>query len=342
MSPQHLRSEELPTVDTGAADYTRRTFLLATLGSQTTVRRKDWRPVYAKLGARQVGARAAELKEIYKACRLCPRQCGVDRLKRQKGVCGSTSVARVASWHPHFGEERPLVGRGGSGTIFFSRCNLLCEYCQNWQISHLGEGKDVTDDQVAEMMLDLQRRGCHNINLVTPTHLVPNIVAALQTAMVRGLRIPLVYNCGGYESMEALRLLDGIVDIYLPDYKYMDGKAAAKYSREAADYPEVCAAAITEMHRQVGNVLVDEDGIALRGLMIRHLVLPGNIAGTDRFVKWVAGTLGPATYVNIMAQYRPMHRARLYPEIDRRITQREYAQALQWAREAGLTSLDPG
>lgn len=342
MEAEFQVSEQTTRRDDDPPDCTRRMFLLTTLGPPAMVRRKDWTPAYVNLGAAQVAARASQLKEIHRSCRLCPRRCGVDRFKRQKGVCGSSSVARVASWHPHFGEERPLVGRGGSGTIFFSRCNLLCEYCQNWEISHSGEGRDVTDDQVADMMLDLQRRGCHNINLVTPTHLAPNIVSALHTAMARGLRLPLVYNCGGYESMEVLRLLDGVVDIYLPDFKYMDGKAAAKYSRNAADYPEVCAEAIAEMHRQVGPVILDENGIALRGLMIRHLVLPSNIAGTDRFVKWVAGTLGPATYVNIMAQYRPMHRARLYPEMNRRITRQEYAQALQWAREAGLTSLDPG
>lgn len=330
----------LDFLESGLQSCTRRAFVLVTLGAPSTMRRRDWQPAYRKLGERQVGARAAELMSIYKACRLCARQCGVDRIKGEKGVCGSTSVARVAAWHAHFGEERPLVGTGGSGTIFFSRCNLLCDYCQNWQINHMGEGENVSDDQVAEMMLDLQRRGCHNINLVTPTHMVPNIVSALRTAMVRGLRIPLVYNCGGYESIEVLRLLDGIVDIYLPDYKYMDGQVAAKYSRGAADYPEICAAAIAEMHRQVGNVVLDEHGVALRGLMIRHLVLPENKAGTDRFVKWVADTLGTETYVNIMPQYHPVHRAKQHPEINRRITRQEYAQSLEWAREAGLVNLD--
>ncbi len=195
-------------------DYSRRTFVLGTLA---TTRREDWQPMYIKLGEPEVAARAAQLKAIYSACRLCPRRCGVDRFKRQKGVCGSTSIVRVAAWHAHFGEERPLVGRGGSGTIFFSRCNLLCEFCQNWHINHAGQGEDVSDDEVAEMMLGLQRRGCHNINLVTPTHVVSNIVAALRAAIRRGLRIPLVYNCGGYESIDVLRLPDGIVDIYLPD-----------------------------------------------------------------------------------------------------------------------------
>ncbi len=323
-------------------DSTRREFVFATVGAPATMRRKDWEPAYARLGEQRIAGRAAELKEIWRACRLCPRQCGVDRFKRQKGVCGATTAARVAAWHAHFGEERPLVGHGGSGTIFFSRCNLLCDFCQNWQISHDGVGEDVSDEQLAVIMLDLAGRGCHNINLVTPTHVVPNIVAALRTAMTRGLRLPLVYNCGGYEPVEVLRLLDGLVDIYLPDFKYMDGKVAASYSRGAADYPEVCAAGVAEMHRQVGNLIVDEHGVALRGLMIRHLVMPENKAGTDRFVKWVADKLGPGTYVNIMAQYRPLHRARLHPEINRRITGQEYAQAIQWAHEAGLTNLDRG
>jgi putative pyruvate formate lyase activating enzyme len=192
------------------------------------------------------------------------------------------------------------------------------------------------------MMLDLQLRGCHNVNCVTPTHMVPNIIGAVRIAMVRGLRIPLVYNCSGYEPVEVLRLLDGIVDIYLPDFKYMDPAAAAKYSRGAADYPEVCAAAIAEMHRQVGQLQVDEAGIAVRGLIIRHLVLPDNLAGTDRFVEWVSRGPGRDTYVNIMPQYRPAHQARLYPEINRRTSGAEYARAVGWARTAGLTNLDSG
>jgi putative pyruvate formate lyase activating enzyme len=321
-------------------DSTRREFVFATLGGPIVIRRKEWQPAFVKLGVPEVRRRASALTAMYHACRLCPRQCGVNRTKGQKGVCRAGPVARVYSYHAHFGEERPLVGRGGSGTIFFSRCNLLCEYCQNWEINHAGHGEDIREDELAAAMLELQRQGCHNINLVTPTHIVPNIVAALAEAMARGLRVPLVYNCGGYEPVEVVRLLDGIVDIYLPDFKYMDGAMAAKYSNGAVDYPAVCAAAIEEMHRQVGNLVVDEKGIALRGLMIRHLVLPGNLAGTDRFVRWVAGRLGPETYVNIMAQYRPMHRAKFYPEINRRITHEEFQRALTWAREAGLTNAD--
>jgi putative pyruvate formate lyase activating enzyme len=317
------------------ADPTRRQFL------ERTLLRKDFEPRY--LAAERSGLlerRAAELQALYKFCRLCPRACGVDRTRGGKGVCNSGSRAKVASAHAHFGEERPLVGRGGSGTIFFSNCNLLCVFCQNWQINHRGDGSPVSDEALGRIMIGLQDAGCHNVNLVTPTHILPNIVGALRTAIRLGLRVPLVYNCGGYEPVEVVRMLDGIVDIYLPDFKYMDGAAAAKYSSGAADYPERAAESIAEMHRQVGDLLVDEHGVALRGLMIRHLVLPGNLAGTDRFVRWVAARLSPSTFVNIMAQYRPEHRATRIPELARRITTAEFRQAVGWAREAGLTRLD--
>jgi len=287
----------------------------------------------------ELARRARELYSIYRSCRLCPRQCGKNRLLGQTGKCQSTSRARVSSAHPHFGEERPLVGRHGSGTIFFSGCNLRCEYCQNWELSHACQGEYVTDEALGRMMLGLQAMGCHNINLVTPTHFVPNIVQALRWAAARGLRVPLVYNTSSYESLEVLRLLDGIVDIYLPDFKYMDETVAGKYSARAADYPQVAAAAIREMHRQVGDLVTDSDGIALRGVMIRHLVLPHNIARTDQFVRFVATELGPSTYVNIMPQYHPAYRARHCPELSRRITEAELRQAIQWGRKAGLTRL---
>jgi putative pyruvate formate lyase activating enzyme len=298
-------------------------------------------PSYLRL-ARQGRLRLIEkqLWEILDACRLCPRACGADRRAGKRGTCESTARLKVASHGPHFGEERPLVGRGGSGTIFFSNCNLLCCFCQNWEINHRGDGRFVSEVDVADMMLDLQERGCHNINLVTPTHVVPQIVRALRVAVDRGLRLPLVYNTGGYDSLDVVRALDGVVDIYLPDFKYQDGALAAKYSSGAADYPEVAAAAIKEMHRQVGRLQVDGRGVALRGLIVRHLVMPHNIAGTDRFVRWVAQELSTDTCVNIMAQYRPAHRAREYPELARRILPEEWAQALAWARAAGLTSLD--
>ena len=305
------------------------------------VQRDDFEPAYLELERTgELKRRVRALKEIYKSCRLCPRQCGVNRARWEKGVCSSTSRAKVYSAHPHFGEERPLVGRRGSGTIFFSNCNLLCEFCQNWEINHRGDGSFVADDYIGKTMVELQERGCHNINVVTPTHIVPNIIGGLRFAIGRGLRIPVVYNCGGYDSLEAIQLLDGIVDIYLPDFKYQDGAMAGKYSSGADDYPEHAAAAIKEMHRQVGDVVVDENGIALRGLMIRHLVMPENVAGTDRFVQWVAAELTPSTYVNIMAQYRPEHRAHQHPAISRRLTGTEWKQAVTWAIDAGLTRLD--
>ncbi|MGE5570341.1 MAG: radical SAM protein [Rhodospirillales bacterium] len=326
---------------------TRREFLEVSLASSAAaqgfpvLRRKDFEPAYLRLERTgELAKRAAELYSICKSCRLCPRQCGVDRTMGEKGACTGTSRAKVYSAHPHFGEERPLVGRRGSGTIFFSNCNLLCVYCQNWEINHRGDGSYASDETIGRLMTDLQDAGCHNINVVTPTHVLPNIIGGLRFAIRRGLRIPLVYNCGGYESLEAIKLLDGIVDIYLPDFKYADGALAAKYSSGARDYPERAAEAIQEMHRQVGELVVDENGIALRGLMIRHLVLPDNIAGTDKFVQFVA-KLSRSTYVNIMAQYRPEYKAVKIPELSRRITTSEYNQAIRWAKEAGLTRLDP-
>jgi putative pyruvate formate lyase activating enzyme len=280
------------------------------------------------------------LWEILRACRLCPRACGANRLRGETGVCSSTSRLKVYSCGPHFGEERPLVGRGGSGTIFFSNCNLLCCFCQNWEINHRGDGSYVTHDELADMMIGLQRRGCHNINFVTPTHVVPHLARSLRLAIRKGLHLPLVYNTGGYDSLDVISLLDGIVDIHLPDFKYQDGGLAAKYSSGASDYPEVAAAVIKEMHRQVGELTVDERGVARRGLIIRHLVMPNNIAGTDRFVRWVTRELTPATSVNLMAQYRPEHKAFSYPEISRRITAEEWQQAVRWAREAGLKNID--
>jgi len=228
------------------------------------------------------------------------------------------------------------VGRRGSGTIFFSNCNLLCVYCQNWEINHRGDGSVTTHRELAQMMLELQARGCHNVNLVTPTHLLPHVVKALRIAIQQGLRIPTVYNTGGYDSLEAIQLLDGVIDVYLPDFKYQDSGIAARFSAGAPRYAETTAAVIAEMHRQVG-VLKQVDGAAVRGLMVRHLVLPQNLSGTDRFLRWVVEKLSPDTYVNLMAQYRPMHRARQYPPLDRRLTRAEFNQALSWAREAGLT-----
>lgn len=268
-------------------------------------------------------------------CRLCPRQCGVNRLKGEKGFCRSTSELVVSSASPHFGEEPPLVGRRGSGTIFFTNCNLGCIYCQNYDISHLGYGRQVSTRDLAGMMLSLQDLGCHNINLVTPTHFVPQILKALEPAANQGLRLPIVYNCGGYESIETLKLLDGIIDIYMPDAKYDDGEISAKYSK-APDYPEAMKAALKEMHRQVGDLVIDDGGIAQRGLLIRHLVLPHNLSGTPGIMHFIAQNISKNSYVNIMAQYRPAYEARKYPLLSGSISREEYQNALNIARAEGL------
>ncbi|MBN1401034.1 MAG: radical SAM protein [Anaerolineae bacterium] len=275
------------------------------------------------------------------ACDLCPRRCGVDRLSGALGACRTGQRARVASFHPHFGEEAPLVGRGGSGTIFFSNCNLACQYCQNYELSQLGEGAEVQPRDLAAMMLRLQELGCHNINLVSPSHVVPQILAGVLEAAQAGLRLPLVYNTGGYDALDTLALLDGIVDIYMPDMKYADEAVARRLSL-VDGYPAVNRAAVAEMHRQVGDLVLDERGVAQRGLLVRHLVLPEGLAGTAEIVRWLAEEVSPATYLNIMAQYHPCYRAERFPELRRRITRNEYHQALQLARQAGLLRLDRG
>lgn len=321
------------------AGPTRRQFEIGLIGIAPAAPPRP-EPSYLRLHrAGELERRAHSLYALYRSCRLCPRECGVDRTRGEKGVCNSTHRAKVFSAHAHFGEEPELVGRGGSGTVFFSNCNLLCSFCQNWEINHRGDGSPVSDESLARIFVGLQDRGCENINLVTPTHILPNIVRALPHAIRFGFRLPLVYNCGGYESVEALRLLDGIVDIYLPDYKYMDGTVSARLSSGAGDYPERAAAAIREMHRQVGQIEVDRRNVATRGLMIRHLVLPSGLSGTRAFARWVVRELGPDTYVNLMAQYRPEHLASRDPELSRRLTAQEWREALNAAREEGLRRL---
>jgi putative pyruvate formate lyase activating enzyme len=279
---------------------------------------------------------ANRLYSMYDKCRLCPRNCGVNRNDGEKGVCSAGIRAKVSSVHPHFGEERPIVGKYGSGTIFLTHCNLLCVYCQNWDISHSGEGEEISDEELAGEMIRLQKMKCHNINFVTPTHYLPNIIQALVFAVENGLNIPLVYNTGGYERVEILEMLDGVIDIYLPDYKYSDGKTASAFSNGAADYPEIVKAAIKEMHRQVGILKTDERHIARKGLIVRHLVLPGGIAGTEEFVEFVFDELDPATYVNIMPQYHPAYKAYHYPELSRNLSTTEYTKAILIARDRGL------
>jgi len=274
-----------------------------------------------------------------KKCALCPRLCRVDRLKDERGVCRTGRYAVLASYGPHFGEEDPLVGRNGSGTIFFAHCNLLCLFCQNFDISHQGHGVPVRPEHLAAAMVELQQRGCHNINFVTPTHVVPQILEALPAAVERGLRVPLVYNCGGYERVPTLRLLEGIVDIYMPDFKFWD-PSAAKELCDAEDYPQRAREALREMHRQVGDLELDPSGIARRGLLVRHLVMPEGLAGTEEICRFISERISPNTYVNIMNQYRPCGRAREVPALRRSITAREYEEALESARRAGLRRLD--
>jgi len=277
--------------------------------------------------------------EILENCRICPRQCEVNRLKDEKGVCRTGRLAMVSSFNPHFGEEDPLVGTNGSGTIFMTNCNLLCVFCQNWEISHLGEGREVSSKNLAGMMIHLQKQGCHNINFVTPTHVVPQILDALPYAIEAGLNVPLVYNTGGYDAVVTLKLLDGIFDIYMPDFKFWNPETARKYLK-APDYPERAREAIKEMHRQVGNLILDENGIALRGILLRHLVMPEGEAGTREIMRFIAKEISPDTYVNIMDQYHPCGNAVKYPAISRCITSDEHEEALRAAREEGITRFD--
>jgi putative pyruvate formate lyase activating enzyme len=276
---------------------------------------------------------------LLESCALCPRACRVNRLKGVRGTCRAGRLPEVSSYSPHFGEERPLVGRHGSGTIFLTHCSLRCSFCQNHSISHGGEGREVSFERLARMMVELQELGCHNINFVTPTHFVPQILAALPKAVELGLRVPLVYNSSGYDSVATLRLLEGIFDIYMPDFKFARPAPAEEYCR-AADYPGVARSAIKEMHRQVGDLVLDEHGVARRGLLVRHLVLPGGLAGTDEVVRFLTAEISPHTYVNIMDQYFPHGDIPPHSPLARRITGEEFEAALDAARAAGLTRLD--
>ena len=284
--------------------------------------------------------RAAQALERLADCTLCPRRCAVDRTAGETGICKTGRLAGVASYNAHFGEESPLVGRNGSGTIFFSRCNLLCNFCQNYEISHLGEGRELDEAQLAAIMLELQHAGCHNINFVTPSHVVPQILVALLIAARKGLAVPLVYNCGGYDRVETLRMLDGIVDIYMPDFKFWES-AVAHDTCNAPDYPEVARQALVEMHRQVGDLQIDrETGLAYKGVLLRHLVLPGGLAGTEGIMRFIVEKLSPDTYVNVMSQYRPCGRAKEMPALAQALSPVEYDRAVQAARKAGLARLD--
>jgi putative pyruvate formate lyase activating enzyme len=288
-----------------------------------------------KLSPLELQERANALMEKLESCNVCPNQCEVNRLEAEEGDCLSTDEIVVSSIGPHFGEEPPLVGRFGSGTIFLSSCNLDCVFCQNYDISHNRRGETLTKEELAEAMLALQSRGCHNINFVTPTHFTPQIVSSLILAVEGGLQIPLVYNCGGYESVDTLKLLDGIFDIYMPDIKYSDSETAKKYSG-ISNYWDVVKTALIEMNRQVGPLHISNTGIARKGLLIRHLVLPNDIAGSRKVFEFIAGELSVDSYVNIMDQYRPAFNAHRHPDINRSITYEEYIAALDYARELGL------
>lgn len=298
-------------------------------------------PPYLKLHETgELKERGDILWNVMERCALCPRACGVNRLKGERGFCGASAELEISSYNPHCGEERPLSGWNGSGTIFMTHCGLRCVFCINFEISHLGIGEVQSIEAMADMMLSLQMQGCHNINIVTPTHYSPHTVRALDNAAGRGLRLPLVYNTCGWERSEILRLLDGVVDIYLPDFKYSSGDMASKYSSDARSYPEVTEKALLEMHRQVGVAKPAADGLMYRGLMIRHLVMPNNVAGTRDVLAWIAKNLPNDTYVNIMSQYHPCYKATDYKDISRRITKKEYSESVGWARDAGLINLD--
>jgi putative pyruvate formate lyase activating enzyme len=287
----------------------------------------------------ELARRVAEAYLHLEACDVCARQCLVDRRNGELGTCRTGERAMVSSYGLHLGEEDPLRGWRGSGTIFFTRCNLKCQYCQNYDISQEGSGDEEEPEELAAIMLQLQAMGCHNINLVSPSHVVPQIMAAVLIAAQAGLRLPLVYNTGGYDSMAMLRLLDDIVDIYMPDMKYADADIGERYSK-VPNYPEVNQAVLQEMYRQVGDLQITEDGLAPRGLLVRHLVLPGDLAGTAVIVRFLARQISPNTYLNVMDQYRPAYRASRYHELDRRITGQEYQAAVKMALDAGLRRLD--
>ena len=275
------------------------------------------------------------LKEFLQECHLCPRQCRVNRLNGEVGYCQAGSGLMVSSAFPHFGEERPLVGYHGSGTIFLTHCNLRCIFCQNYDISHLGRGELITPAGMAQAMVRLQKMGCHNINFVTPTHYAPQIVESLLEAIPMGLQLPIVYNCSGYESIEVIQLLNGVIDIYMPDAKYMEEDYSKRFSN-APDYPDVLRKVLKEMHRQVGDLTIDSKGIAERGLLIRHLVMPGGVASSEAALKFIAQEISVHSYVNIMDQYRPEYQSHDYPEISRRITRKEYVEAIQLAKRFRL------
>lgn len=297
-------------------------------------------PAYIKLLRNgELVQRVAQAHAMLAKCCFCGWECGVDRLAGKLGICHTGEYAKVSSYGPHMGEEDPLRGWRGSGTIFFTRCNMHCQFCQNHDISQADEGEEVVPQALAAMMLELQNLGCHNINLVSPSHVVPQIVAAVLIAAQAGLHLPLVYNTGGYDSIETLKILDGVIDIYMPDMKYASAQIARRYSK-IPNYPEVNQMAVREMHRQVSDLQLDENGLAMRGLLVRHLVLPNGLAGTPEIVRFLAEQISTDTYLNLMDQYRPAFNSRLFPKLNRHITAQEYRAAVEMAETTGLHRLD--
>jgi putative pyruvate formate lyase activating enzyme len=312
-------------------------------GGRFVVARKNFVPAYVRAFEQGLlQQRAAEAIDSLRSCKVCPRDCEIDRLNNKIGVCKSGRLARVASAFPHFGEEDCLRGWNGSGTIFFGWCNLRCVFCQNFETSQFGEGAEASALDLAQIMLDLQRIGCHNINFVTPEHVVPQILEALVIAVERRLRLPLVYNTSAYDSLESVRWMDGIVDIYMPDFKLWDTEHCRKYL-VASDYAEAARKVIAAMHAQVGELTVDENGLALHGVLVRHLVMPRLLDDTREIMHWIAESLSRDTYVNVMDQYYPAHKAETEPrfaDINQRITADEFCGALELARTAGLWRFD--
>lgn len=292
-------------------------------------------PRYLNIKEEEFDRRIEKAYKLLSPCEVCPRKCRVNRLEGEKGFCRSGEEAIVSSYNAHFGEEPPLVGCSGSGTIFFTNCNLKCVYCQNYPISQLGNGNKVSLLELAKIMLALQKRKCHNINLVTPTHFVPQILKSLKLAIKMGLRIPIVYNTSSYDSVNTLKLLDGVVDIYLPDARYADNEIAKKYSA-APNYFEIMKKALKEMHRQVGDLVTDKIGIARSGLIVRHLVLPEGLSGTKKIMRFIAREISPHTYISLMAQYFPAYQAGQFSAISRRINKEEYKEALEAFKEENL------
>ncbi|MDD3656057.1 MAG: radical SAM protein [Atribacterota bacterium] len=292
-------------------------------------------PSYLNISEVQFRRRIKDAYQILQSCRICPHHCGVNRIAGEKGLCRSTAQVMVSSHNVHFGEEPPISRINGSGTIFFTNCTLRCIFCQNYPISQLGNGNPISIYQLSSIMLDLQKKGCHNINLVTPTHFVPQIIAAIGKSRKRGLSIPIVYNSSGYESLTTLKLLEGIIDIYLPDAKYADNFIAWKYSR-AKNYVSVLKDALREMYRQVGNLKVDQNGVAVSGLIIRHLVLPNNLAGTDQILPWIAKNISQEIYISLMSQYFPTFKAMNYPQLSCGISRKEYQKAKVIFEQCGL------